>query len=406
MKQERILFLYTSAESGHKECADSVRMGFKSFYPSSVQTVGIDAINYLYPFLGNLVAKTYLEILRYTPQIWNFLYDNPKINEITKELRQLFSFFNSSKLKLLLDEYDPTMFVCTHAIPCSVIAEQKRRGNCRLPLVAIITDYAVHSYWVDPEVNLYIVANHESQKSLTAKGVPKEKIKVCGIPISLEFNRKMNRHTARMKLGLDVQKPVILIMGGIRGFGPIEEITRELVLLQPVPQILVLTGINRDLEKKLNCYSKNENIQIFGYTSMVSILMDAADLLITKPGGMTTSEALVKELPMILVNPIPGQEVRNARYLLKHHAAVQVKNLREIRETVKQFFCHPETLKSLSENAKKISTPFAAKDAQNAIISLAHLKEHKSIEQFLGFNNKYGDPNIPEKTSILESISS
>src|SRR3989338_7244451 len=150
MDIKKIAFLYSAPSGGHKKCADAVRAVLDQPRPSHIKTVGLDAIRYLYPFLGSLIAKTYVEILKRTPQIWDFLYDNPDIAEVTRELRQLFSFLDTPKLKALLMEYRPAAFVCTHAVPSSLIAEQKRRGNCSPPLVGIVTDYDVHSYWAHP----------------------------------------------------------------------------------------------------------------------------------------------------------------------------------------------------------------------------------------------------------------
>lgn len=370
-EEERILFLYVSPNGGHKECANAVKNAFKIFYPSTIQTIGTDTIAHSYPILGPLIARTYIEVLRYTPQIWNFLYDNSNIEEITREFRQLFNSFNAPNLKSLIQEYRPTAFVCTQAIPCGVIAEQKRRGNCHIPLVAIMTDYAVHSYWIYPEVDLYIVANQESQKTLIERKIPEEKIKVYGIPIDLKFNKKMKQRKARIKLGLEPDQPVILVMGGSRGLGSITKITKEILSIQVPLQLVIVTGINEELKRELShTHHKFKNLHIYGYTQLIPVLMDAADLLVTKPGGLTCSEALAKELPMILVNPIPGQEERNAHYILKNGAAVQVKKVEELKEVVKQFLHQPERLKLISEKSKKISKPFASWDSMEEIVYL------------------------------------
>ncbi|MBI3012212.1 MAG: glycosyltransferase [Elusimicrobia bacterium] len=368
--RQQIAFLYASPNSGHKICAGAVRKVFDSCYPSTLHTVELDTITYLYPILGSLVAKTYLEILRYTPQLWDFLYDNPEVEELTREIRQLFNIFNAQKLKFLIEQYQPTAFVCTHAVPCGVIAEYKRRGETKMPLVGILTDYAVHSYWIYPEVDLYIVANQSSEETLLRKGIRKEKIKICGIPIDPAFGNKLTKEKARKKLGLDPMKKTLLLMGGTHGWGPLQDTLDEILSLRLPIQILIVTGLNKELKSNLQRKQKSRSVQIYGYTRTIPLLMDASDILVTKPGGITTSESLAKGLPMVLVNPIPGQEERNAEHLVKNGAAVKTKNMDHFKDTLKQLLADSDKLETLAEKCQKIATPTAAWDSVHAIARL------------------------------------
>lgn len=375
-EEDNVLFLYAANGGGHKECADAIAKTLAARDPSR-GGVGLDAITYLYPILGPVIAKTYFEILKYTPQIWNFLYDNPDIESVTRELRELFSFLDNSKLKTLLTQYRPAAFVCTHAIPCGLIAQQKKKGKCSLPLVGVVTDFAVHSYWIYPEVDLYVVANRQSEETLLARGVPGSKIKVCGIPTDPEFNFKTDRRLARARLGLDPNKPVVLVMGGARGMGPIPEIVKEVLSLRPAPQVVVLTGTNRELREEMAHLQKLESARIQDYTREVPLFMDAADLLISKPGGITSSEALIKKLPMILAEPIPGQEERNARYLVENGAAIEAKEIAQLKDAVKSLLSGPGRRNALSESAGKISTPLAADLCAEELIRLLSLHQEQ-----------------------------
>jgi len=366
---EKILFLYSSPNGGHKECANSVRKVIQQNHPS-IQTYSIDTISYFYPLLGTLIAKTYLEVLRYTPQIWNYLYDNPDIEEMSREIRQLFNLFNAQKLKSFLKEFQPSAIVCTHAIPCGTLAQQKKKGNISLPLIAIITDFAVHSYWIYPEVDLYIVANQESVKILTNRGILPSRIKVCGIPIDPDFSKNIKSTEARKKLGLDPEKFTVLIMGGSHGHGPLLKIVRELISMRSDIQLIVVAGLNKDIEMELTEMAVEGSLLVFGYTRMVSLLMDAADILITKPGGITSSESLVKGLPLIIIDPIPGQEERNTQYLVESGAAIQIKNISELKDTVRKFRKEPEKILKLKENALKIAHPEAAEEVTRMILEL------------------------------------
>lgn len=368
-EKEKIVFLYAAPHSGHKACADAVRRAMEMKFPQ-VHTAGTDVITKLSPILGRIVATTYHEILKYTPQLWNFLYDNPEIEELTKELREIFHFLNAPKLKTILKEYQPTALVCTHAIPCGVIAEQKKRGNCDLPLIAIVTDFAVHSYWVFPEVDLYIVANEFCKKKLIAKRISENKIQVSGIPVEPSFSQKTEEREARKKFGLELGKPVVLLMGGSYGLGPISEIAQEVFSLHPAVQLVIVAGTNKELFSKLKAEPKLKHAHILGYTRQISALMDASNILITKPGGMTSSEALAKGLPMILMNPLPGQEERNAKFLLKNKVAIQIREMKDLKRVLKQLLMHPQELEQLSEKALHLAKPNAAKDAAETILSL------------------------------------
>ncbi|OGR82014.1 MAG: hypothetical protein A2902_02300 [Elusimicrobia bacterium RIFCSPLOWO2_01_FULL_64_13] len=367
--EERILFLYVFPKGGHKECADAVRSALGALPGRGVITAGIDAITSLYPILGPLIAKTYLELIRYTPQIWDFLYDNPDVEELTREIRQLFNLFNAPKLKSLIAEFRPSAFVCTHAIPCGVIAEQKKRGNCRLPLIGVVTDYDVHRYWAYPEVDLYIVANEESKRTLVSRGVQEERVQVRGIPVDPSFARRTDRRTAREKLGFDPDRPLVLLMGGSRGLGPIAETVAGILSLRPAPQIAVAAGTNESLERELRQWGE-DRVRVWGHTGAIAELMDAADFTITKPGGITTTECLAKGLPIVILNPIPGQEERNARILIKNGLAIAAKDTGEAVSITGILLNDPEKLSGLSRRALAGSNPRSAESAARAILEL------------------------------------
>lgn len=372
--KERVLFLYASPRSGHKSCADAIRKTLAQAYPD-VETTEQDTLSTLYPTLGPLLEKTYLEILKRTPQIWDFLYDNPDIEEITREFRQLFSFFNQPKVQHLLDDSEATAVVCTHAIPCGVIADQKRRGLCKLPLVAVVTDFAIHSYWIRPEVDLYLVANEESRRTLLNRGIAPSKVKVTGIPIAPGFKSKISPREARRALRLDEGRPAILLMGGTRGMGPIAEVAEMILAIRPQPQLLVATGTNRDLEKQLAHLGPNESLRILNFSNDIPLLMSAADVLVTKPGGLTSSEALAKNLPMVIVNPIPGQEERNTHYLIQHKSAVRLRNVKNLKRLVQRLLARPDRLHHLRQNAAAIAKPDAPFAACREILKLLNRKK-------------------------------
>lgn len=364
----RVLFLYISVSSGHQRAAEAVREALSLLTPTW-ETHGVDSFSYAYPTVGKLISKTYLEVLRRTPVLWNIVYDNPDLETATREIRDLLNLISSAKMKSLMSNYNPQALVCTQAAPCSVFAAEKRRGKIQIPLIAVVTDFAVHAYWIYKEVDLYCVASEEARKDLTRHGVPASRIVVTGIPISPGFLRRLPKEHARAKLRLDPHRPTVLIMGGSQGMGPLQEMMHD---LHPLPvQYIVTTGVNRELFRLLNKrYARDKRVRIFGYTRLVNSLMDAADLLVTKPGGLTSSEALAKGLPMVITNPIPGQEERNARYLLHHGVAERADDPEEIAALVQSLMMHPLKLKRMAEKTKDIATPYSAMEVARHIFRL------------------------------------
>jgi len=247
-----------------------------------------------------------------------------------------------------------------------VFAAEKRRGNLDIPLISVITDFAVHSYWVHPEVDLYCVASEEAKRYLVHQGLPASKIVVTGIPISPTFLGHVARDQARAEFNLDPKAPTLLIMGGSQGLGPLQDMVDR--LHGDHYQCVVATGVNRDLYRALQKrYERDKRVRVLGFTKQVNILMDAADLLVTKPGGLTSSEALAKGLPMIITNPIPGQEERNASYLLKHGVAEQADEPEEIARLVHTLLHHPTRLKRMVEKTRTVAKPYAAMEVARQI---------------------------------------
>ncbi|MBI3291888.1 MAG: glycosyltransferase [Elusimicrobia bacterium] len=365
----RILFLYISAFSGHQRAADAIREALADCAPS-IATHGVDSFTYAYPLIGRLVARAYIEILKHTPQIWEYLYDNPDVEAATRELRDLLNIMNSPKVERLLQQWKPSVLVCTQAVPASVIAAQKRRGKLSLPFIAIITDYAVHSYWLYPEVDLYLVASDEVKRDMVRRGIRPQRIAVTGIPISPRFLTVMPKKEARLRLHLDSDRPTVLLMGGSQGLGPMSE---TLSALRDDPlgiQCLVVTGLNRSLYRELRQrLGRDRRVRILGYSQSIPRFMDAADLIVTKPGGMTSSEAMAKGLPMIITNPIPGQEERNARYLLRQGVAERANSVEELVHLVQHLLQRPERLQRMANRAALVARPRAAYTAVDLILA-------------------------------------
>ncbi len=385
---KRILFLYISPSSGHQHAADAVREALGLLEPSW-ETFGIDSFSYAYPKIGKLISRAYLEVLRRTPALWNYVYDNPDVETATREIREILNLISGPKMQNLVERYTPEALVCTQAVPCSVFAAEKRRRGLTIPLIAVVTDFAIHSYWVYPEVDLYCVPSEDVRKDLIRYGIDATRIVVTGIPISPKFLKPQRKEQVRMRLGLDPKKTTLLIMGGSQGMGPLQETLEK---LQELPvQCLVATGLNRELYRLLRkTHGQDKQTRLFGYTRRIHQLMEAADILITKPGGLTSSEALAKNLPMILTSPIPGQEERNARYLEKIGVAQSADAPDEIVAQVKTLLDHPTRLKTMLEKIRLQATPYASIEVARWICRLAgNPKSNTALAEYDKIPNRH-----------------
>jgi len=370
MAPKRILLLYISQVSGHRSAAMAVQEAIKSIKPEA-EILSINAFNYTNPVTEKVINRIYMGVLNKAPQIWDYLYDNPRVVKRLEKIKNAVHKFNSPKLKKLFDKFQPDIVACTQAFPCGMVADYKKFYNSDVKLLAVLTDFVPHSYWVYDKVDYYIVPSREVADRLQAKGVPAQKIKPFGIPFDPKFNAPVDREAVLRKLNFKKDVPTLLIMGGGHGLGPIGTIIRSLEKVKSPLQEIVVTGINTKLHKRLQKEVKGykKNIVITGFVDNINELMSICDILITKPGGITTAEALAKNIPMIIIKPIPGQEANNTAFLTGKKAAIEVDELEKINLTVEELLSHSEKLKSLAEAAAAISKPQAAMDIAKLILS-------------------------------------
>jgi len=370
MSTQKVLFLYISISSGHQKAAEAMISAMRGL-DSETEGLGMDLFTHAYPMLGRVFAKAYLKMLEHAPQIWDYLYDNPDVEEATREAREILNILNARKIQRLLRQHRPKALVCTQASPASLIAAEKRKGRLDLPLIGVITDYGVHSYWLYEQMDLYLVATEDVKREIVSRGIPESRVRVTGIPIDPRFAERHNPAEERRRLRLDLRRPTALIMGGSQGLGPLPELVAALRDHPTSPQLIVVCGRNRKAYRELyKEYGQDPDVRLIGWAKNVPRLMDAADVLISKPGGLTTSEALAKGLPMIIFRPIPGQEERNADYLLKNGVAERAGDLSELDPIMEKIFSRPEQLKRMSEKARSLGRPRAAWDAARYILGV------------------------------------
>ena len=371
MKQ-RILFLYLTKHSGHYAAAVAVEAAAQRLN-GGVESMLLDSFSHANPLLSKMTLKAYLAALKTAPEIWEWMYDNPAFQKRTALIRDLLNRGNSRKMEKVLREFNPDVVVCTQAFACGVLAAWKQKTGNRLPaLVGVLTDYVAHRYWAHPQVDMYVVPNDATRGTLIAQGVAPDRIRVHGIPVNDRFITPVNKDTVYQSLDLKPGLPMLLLMGGSLGLGPMKSVIRKLDQLPQPFYIVAVTGKNEELRERLERRGAklHHQTRIFSFVENVNELMDAAELVVTKPGGITTAECLIKRLPMIIINPIPGQEAKNTDLLLAQNVAVKAEKSSDVANLVDEFLRNPELLRAMREAARSLGRPQAARDAAVDILSL------------------------------------
>jgi processive 1,2-diacylglycerol beta-glucosyltransferase len=367
----KVLALTISAGNGHNKAAESVKEYFSKNH-KHVDVEIVDALKYINPIVDKLIVGSYLKSLKKTPLIYGKLYEYAETDDTISNVSGLVNDFLSIKIKGLIEEVSPDVILCTHPLPLEMLSILKRKGKTSVPVVAILTDYAPHSFWFYSHIEAYVIPHEDFTQDLIEKGISKESIYPLGIPISECFLKPISKEDARNSLSIDQNKLTLLIMGGGLGIGNIKNIFENLAFSSLDIQLIACTGSNIKLKNQLEDISSrcSKKCLIYDYTDKVSTLMSACDILITKPGGLTITEALIKHVPIIITSTIPGQEEKNADYLLNNGIAARIKNSDSIVAIIKQISSSKTRLNYMKEIAKEKSKPDATKGICNLILSM------------------------------------
>ncbi len=369
--RQRILLMYITVRSGHYRAARAIEQAIRSLRPRA-DILTIDAFQYLNPVLARIVDRMYLSVIEKLPELWDYLYDNPNVVRRSERFRKLLHRYDSPRLQGLLEEWRPDVVACTQAFPCGLVADYFKEHGQATPLYGVLTDFTPHAYWVHERVDGYVVPSEKTALWLKERKIPAQRIHVLGIPIDPLFGDGPDPPLIRRRLQMQAGLPAVLLMGGGQGLGPILEAVEGLDRLRSALQLLVVTGSNESLYHRLikRAPAMRHPMQVFGHIDFVAELMSVAALIVTKPGGLTASEALAKGLPIIALDPIPGQEVKNGHFLSEEGAAVLVKNPRELPPVVERLLSDPERLKRMAASAQRLGRPGSAMETARLVLGL------------------------------------
>ena len=374
MIKKKILLTYITQYSGHHKASLAIKEALIKLGVNRDDVKDIDFLKYLHPAGRVIVEKSYFWMLKKNPQTWEYLYDNLDVLRRLEKWINWLGVWKSRKLVRLIEKLDPDIICCTQAFPALMLANLKQRGSLKMaltPIVGVLTDYAPHRYWVHPEINLYVVPSVKVGGILAKEGISDHRIRNFGIPIDPKFLiDRFNKEDVLKKLGLDGSLPIILVMGGSRGLGLIKEIVEELEKSHFPLQLVAICGRNKKLRKKLEKTTSSLGCpaKILGYAENINELMKISSVIITKPGGLTISECLACELPMVLVNPVPGQEVFNARFLEDHGLAIVAPDEKGAAALAIRLLKDEQARQQMRVRAKAASRPDAALAIANALI--------------------------------------
>ena len=356
----RVLVLTASIGSGHIKAAEAVVAELKKIRPKW-ELVTVDFMSAEVSRTHWLLKKLYLRMLSLMPDFYDVCYKFAGSSGSSgKFSQQAFSYVVLPAMKRLLREYQPDLLLCTHPFPEGAAALLKKHHREEIPPIAVVmTDYSLHQIWIYQDVDMYFMATEAMCKGMMKRGFAADRLQVAGIPVGMDLEKLPVKTETRRQLGLE-DLPTVLLMGGGLGLGGIENTLAELETLPERLQLLVIAGRNENLlqQVKIAAQDSRHVIRAWGYTGQVHELMRASDLLITKPGALTITEAFVLGLPMLLHDPIPGPETENAVYATKRGAAVWLHPGERLAPAVEELL-HGD-LQGMGECAKACSKPRAA----------------------------------------------
>jgi processive 1,2-diacylglycerol beta-glucosyltransferase len=379
-ENKKILILSVSVGHGHLRAAQGLEAGLKRWFPQH-RAKHVDLMTLVPVLFRKAYKDAYLQLVQANPALWGYFYSRTdaikKSSPLTK-LQQKIESAASRDLLGIIKSFEPDAVICTHFMPMNVLTRWKGKGRVPcLPVWTCVTDFVAHRFWLLPGQSGYFTATEEDAWRMHRRGLENETIRATGIPVLPDFippeNPRQARRDAAKAFGFDPGKKTFLLMGGGAGVGDMRGMAAELLALPSDFQLVVLTGNNREMLKKLQELAAETPGRLFplGFTNEVHILLRAADLVITKPGGLTTVECLAMGKPMLVYAPIPGQEEHNADFLLENGAALKAFDSSGLVWKIRTLLADDKRLSGLAANAAALGKPYAARDILSDVLGEA-----------------------------------
>ena len=392
--RKKVLIMSASTGGGHNRAARAIKEELESrtIDNMSIECEIVDSLKLVNNTMDKVISRGYEKSALYTPKAYGSVY---RFSETTIASKNEFktnplTSLMARKFKHLLNESTPDLIIGTHPFPMIALSTLKKNNNIHSlsrsesfykstkvdipPMISVLTDYTTHSTWIQNEIDYYIVGHEYVKELLVYEGVDSEKVKAFGIPVEKSFLSHRDRETVLTELGLSPEKLTVLLMGGSFGAGNIKETLEDLIAIDRGFQILVITGRNEHLKDKLSkmldSTIHNKNICLLGYTNKMNDILASIDVLISKPGGLTTTEALLNDVPMIVPYFIPGQEEENLDFLTNCGAALRTTKKYSLPVLLKVLIDDPSRLDNLRKNIKSIRKFDSAVNISNLVVDI------------------------------------
>jgi processive 1,2-diacylglycerol beta-glucosyltransferase len=368
---DKVLLLSASAGNGHVRAAQALERAFQ-LTGAAREVRHVDTLDYTNALFRRLYSKAYLDLVNNAPDLLGWLYDQLDTPWQNERRRLALDRLNTRPFVKMVREYQPDMIVCTHFLPAEIVSWLKAKGNLNCRQAVVVTDFDVHAMWLCHHYEQYFVALDETRAHLEALGLPPEKITASGIPIDPLFAEPKDKAAMRAKHGLAQDLTTILVSAGGFGVGPMEHLLEGLRQMRHAAQVVALCGKNEELKKKIARLPPSGNVRIrpIGFTTEMDEFMSAADLVLGKPGGLTTCEALAKGLVFVIVNPIPGQEERNSDHLLEEGVAIRCNNLPVLGYKIDRLLDDPARFAARQANSRRLARPHAAREIVEKLLTM------------------------------------
>ena len=363
---DKVLILSASVGNGHTRAGDAVAKAFR-IRNAAREVRHVDTLDFTNPLFRRLYSRAYIDLVNNAPDVLGWMYDRLDEPWKNEKRRLFFDKLNTRPFIKMVQEYAPDLVVCTHFLPAEIISDLKAKGKLDCKQAIVVTDLDMHAMWLCREYEHYFVALDETKEYLRTLGFDLAKVTVSGIPIDPVFAHQKDKLSMRAKYGLDAKLPTIILSAGGFGVGPMESLLASLQSIETPMQILAMCGRNEELRAKI-ASSGSTNIHAIGYTTDMDEYMSASDLVVGKPGGLTTCEALAKGLVFVIVNPIPGQEERNSDHLLENGSAIRCNNPATLGYKIGHLLADRPRLALMRQNALRMARPNAAFDIVEKLV--------------------------------------
>jgi processive 1,2-diacylglycerol beta-glucosyltransferase len=373
----KVLILTLTVGQGHNSTSFALAEYLEQ---KGAECIVLDTYKYLNKLIGDTLDKGYTSIARYNPEMNLRIYDRAEKDSLSQKQRKTyfpytFAEVSKKKMQKYIETEQPDFIVCPHIFSAILMTQMKRDGifTQNIPLIGIVTDFTIHPFWNDTELNYYVVPNELLAYTAEKKGISADRLLPFGIPVKESFSYAVPVEEARAQLGLADKRTVLIICSSM-GFGSIPDLVGDLDNVPLDFQIVVICGNNKRLIRHLESSICSKEIILRGYCTNVELYMDAADCVVTKPGGITVSEALAKMKPLIITEPMPGVENRNLIFLLNNRLAVHAGKYARIDEVMMQFFSNPERLQQMQRTQEALGKRHSAQKLGDFMLEINNLK--------------------------------